>query len=53
MSAPETNVSGQPAASLPAGRAGNGLPIGARLVGSPGGDRRVIALAAALEQALG
>jgi amidase len=46
------NVSGQPAASVPAGRSHAGLPIGVQLVGPPGGDRVVVALAAALEAAL-
>jgi amidase len=47
------NVSGQPAASVPAGRSRAGLPIGVQLVGPPNGDRLVLALAAALEEALG
>jgi amidase len=53
------NVSGQPAATLPAGRAMAGaggtraLPIGVQLVGKPGGDRALLALSAALEEALG
>jgi amidase len=47
------NVSGQPAANLPAGRSRAGLPIGVQLVGPQGGDRLVLSLAAALEAALG
>jgi amidase len=47
------NVSGQPAASLPAGRSRDGLPIGVQLVAPLGGERRLLALAAALEEALG
>jgi Asp-tRNA(Asn)/Glu-tRNA(Gln) amidotransferase A subunit family amidase len=47
------NVSGQPASSIPAGRAPNGLPIGVQIVGRPGGDRDVLALSAVLEAALG
>jgi amidase len=46
------NVSGQPAVSLPAGRSNAGLPIGVQLVGRRGADRRLVALAAALERAL-
>ena len=47
------NVSGQPAASVPAGRSSAGLPIGVQIVGPMQGDRTVLALATALEQALG
>jgi len=46
------NVSGQPAASVPAGRSSAGLPIGVQIVGPMQGDRTVLALATALEQAL-
>jgi amidase len=46
------NVSGQPAASVPAGRSRDGLPIGVQVVGPPAGDRLVLAVAAALEAAL-
>jgi amidase len=42
------NVSGQPAISIPAGRARSGLPIGVQLVGRPGADRLLLALAEAL-----
>lgn len=47
------NVSGQPAISVPAGRAGNDLPIGVQLVGHRQDDRRIVSLAAQLEAALG
>lgn len=47
------NVSGQPAVSLPAGRSANGLPIGIQLVGRPGADRQLVAVAARLEEAMG
>jgi amidase len=46
------NVSGQPAVSLPAARAKNGLPIGVQLVGKRGHDRALLALSAALEPLL-
>jgi amidase len=45
------NASGQPAASVPMGRSRTGLPIGVQLVAPHGGDRRLLALAAALEAA--
>lgn len=38
------NVSGQPAASLPAGRGPNDLPFGAQLVGRIGDDAQVLAV---------
>jgi amidase len=46
------NVSGQPALSLSAGRSKAGLPIGVQLVGRSGADRRLLGLAAAVEEAL-
>jgi len=46
------NVSGQPAASLPAGLTRAGLPIGAQLVGPSGGDVRVLQVSRQLEQAM-
>jgi amidase len=46
------NVSGQPAASVPAGRSSAGLPIGVQIVGPMQGDKTVLALATQLEQAL-
>jgi amidase len=42
------NVSGQPAISIPAARSRSGLPIGVQLVGRPGADRLLLALAEAL-----
>ena len=48
------NISGQPAISLPLHWAdvdGVALPVGVQLVGRPGGERTVLALAAALERA--
>jgi amidase len=45
------NHTGQPALSFPA-PAGDGLPIGAQLVGPPDGEGRLLALAAQLEREL-
>ena len=42
------NVSGQPAISLPLARTKSGLPIGIQLVGRPGADALLLALAARL-----
>jgi amidase len=39
------NVSGQPAITIPAARSAAGLPIGVQLVGRPGSDRLLLALA--------
>ncbi|WP_208646210.1 amidase family protein [Amycolatopsis thermalba] len=44
------NLSGYPAMSVPAGRHPNGLPIGVQLVAPPGGEGRLLALAAELEK---
>jgi amidase len=46
------NVTGQPALSLPCGNTADGLPVGLQIVGPPGADALVFALAAALERAL-
>ena len=46
------NVSGQPAITVPAGFAENGLPVGAQLVGAVGSDADLLSLAAELEEAL-
>lgn len=45
------NVLGLPAISMPCGVTGAGLPIGLQIVGPPLGDRMVLAVAAALEDA--
>jgi aspartyl-tRNA(Asn)/glutamyl-tRNA(Gln) amidotransferase subunit A len=45
------NVAGTPALTLPAGLA-DGLPVGAQLVGSPGGESSLLDLAEDLEEAL-
>ncbi|MFD7595089.1 amidase [Kitasatospora sp. NPDC059812] len=44
---------GLPALSLPAGRTAEGLPLGLQVVGTAGGDERLLAQAAFLEGALG
>ena len=46
------NFIGQPAASIPAGFTGSGLPIGAQLLGPPDGEPTLIAVASQLEQEL-
>ena len=46
------NLTGDPAASVPAGWTADGLPIGLQIVGPRGGDAKVLAVAAALEAAL-
>jgi amidase len=48
---PAWNVTGQPAASVPATLDDDGLPVGVQLVGRHGEDERLVALAAQLEQA--
>lgn len=45
------NVSGQPAASIPCGLDGHGLPIGVQLVGRSGRDGRLLAVCRQLERA--
>lgn len=46
------NVAGAPAISLPLAMHSNGLPIGVQVAGRPAEDHVVIALAAALEEAM-
>jgi amidase len=46
-------VTGCPAISVPAGRTLDGLPVGVQLVGPFGSERRLLELAAAVEQVLG
>jgi amidase len=43
------NVTGQPAAAVPAGFTAEGLPLSIQLVGRPGDERTLLALAAQLE----
>ncbi len=45
------NLTGQPAASVPAGFTGDGLPVGLQIVGRRHADRAVLAAAAAYEAA--
>jgi amidase len=47
------NTTGQPAISVPAPAAGDGLPIGAQLVGPPESEGRLLSLAAQLEREFG
>ncbi|MFJ3216934.1 amidase [Kitasatospora sp. NPDC086801] len=44
---------GLPALSLPAGRTAEGLPLGLQVVGAAGGDERLLARAALLDEVLG
>jgi amidase len=48
---PPWNVTGQPAASVPAGFTAEGVPLGVQLVGRPGDEATLISLAAQLEAA--
>ena len=43
------NITGQPAASVPAGFSADGLPLAVQIVGRPGDERTVLGLAAELE----
>lgn len=45
------NVTGQPAASVPAGFTADGVPVGVQLVGRPADDWTVLAVSAQLERA--
>ncbi|HSE08721.1 MAG TPA: amidase [Nocardioidaceae bacterium] len=45
------NVTGNPAASVPAGFGSDGLPLGVQLVGRPGDEPTVLTVSAQLEQA--
>lgn len=47
------NVTGQPAVSIPCGRAADGMPVGLQLVGRPGTDASLLGVAAAFELASG
>jgi amidase len=43
------NITGQAAASVPAGHTADGLPVAVQLVGRPGDERTILSLAAELE----
>jgi amidase len=45
------NSTGQPAASVPAGRSASGLPLAVQLVGAPHAERTLLSLAAQIEAA--
>jgi len=45
------NYTGQPAAAVPAGFDGDGMPVGVQLVGRPGDEATLVALAGQLERA--
>jgi len=47
------NVTGQPAITLPLHRSADDVPVGVQLVGPPGRDDLVLALAAQLEASMG
>jgi len=47
------NVLGLPAASVPAGRSPEGLPVGVQVIGRPFEDEAVLAAASIIEEALG
>ena len=47
------NHTGQPAAAVPAGFAGDGFPLSVQLVGPPDGEGVLLSLAAQLERARG
>ena len=47
------NVFDLPAACVPAGLSGEGLPVGVQVVGRPGAERDVLAAARVVEEALG
>lgn len=47
------NIAGLPALAVPAGRDEDGLPVGVQLVGPPGSERRLLALAERLDPELG
>ncbi len=48
---PLGNLTGQPAISIPAGQGSDGLPLSVQLIGRPGAEATLYALAAQLEQA--
>jgi aspartyl-tRNA(Asn)/glutamyl-tRNA(Gln) amidotransferase subunit A len=47
------NVTGHPAVAIPAGLSGDGLPVGIQLIGRKHDERRLLRIAATMEQTLG
>ena len=48
---PPWNATGQPAMAVPAGLSGEGVPLSVQMIGPPGGEVTLLALAAQLERA--
>ena len=48
---PSWNMTGQPAAAVPAGFTDDGLPLSVSLIGRENDDARLVSLAAQIEQA--
>ena len=46
-------MTGQPAITVPLHETADGIPVGIQLIGAPGRDDLVLALAAQLEEAVG
>ena len=48
-----STTTGLPAISVPVGLSDNGMPIGIQLIGPPRGEAKLLAVARALEMAVG